>query len=197
EKPKEPPSNLALVGVYVFSPRIHQAIEALTPSWRGELEITDAIQGLLDSGGRVKARVLEGWWLDTGKKDDLLSANYIVLDTYCQRELKGEIEKSEVMGRVSVGPGARVRNSTVRGPTVIGANAVIEDAFIGPHTSIGDNCVIRRAAVEHSVILEESRIEEVSRLEDSLIGRQVKISGRTDRKGPMRLLLSDSSEVEL
>jgi len=195
EKPAEPPSDLALVGVYLFSPRVHEVIERLQPSARGELEITDAIQRLLDSGAGVRARILNGWWLDTGKKDDLLDANYVVLDTYCRRAIDGTVENSSVAGRVTVGRGTRVRNSTVRGPTVIGANVVVEDAFIGPHCSIADNCVIRRAAIEHSVILEASRVEQVERLEDSLIGRHVRIAGRSG-KG-MRLLLSDSSEVEL
>jgi len=197
EKPKEPPSDLALVGVYVFSSRVHEIIEQLKPSKRGELEITDAIQRLMETGGKVRARVVTGWWLDTGKKDDLLDANYVVLDTYCQRDVQGATENSVITGRVTVGPGALVRNSTVRGPTVIGANAIIEDSFIGPHTSIGDGCTIRRSGVAHSVILEHSLVEDIKRLEDSLIGRQVIVRTGTGQRGTLRLLLSDSSEVEL
>uniref|UniRef100_A0A7C4CCE5 Glucose-1-phosphate thymidylyltransferase n=1 Tax=candidate division WOR-3 bacterium TaxID=2052148 RepID=A0A7C4CCE5_UNCW3 len=195
EKPPQPPSDLALVGVYVFSPRIHQVIAGLKPSARGELEITDAIQQLADSGARVRARILSGWWLDTGKKDDLLDANYIVLDTYCRRSLKGTLEKSTVTGPVTIGPGTQVCNSTLYGPTVIGSGAVIEDSTVGPHCSIADNCTIRRTAVARSVILEHSHIAGVEKLEESLIGRHVRITGQSGRG--LRLLLSDSSEVEL
>lgn len=195
EKPSDPPSDLALVGVYLFSPRVHAVIAGLKPSARGELEITDAIQQLAESGGRVRARVLSGWWLDTGKKDDLLDANYVVLETYCRRAIAGTVENSTVTGPVAIGPGTLVRNSTLRGPTVIGTGAVIEDSSVGPFCSIADNCTISRSHVEHSVILEHSRVTGVSRLENSLIGRHVRITGRSG--SGLRLLLSDSSEVEL
>ncbi len=197
EKPRDPPSNLALIGVYVFSPRIHEAIARIKPSGRGELEITDAIQELMSIGGKVRAEVVQGWWLDTGKKDDLLDANYIVLDTYVRRSLLGEVKDSDIRGRVLIEEGAQVRGSKVRGPTVIGKGAVIEDAFIGPHSSIAPNCRITRSAIEHSVVLDGSVIQDVERIEDSLIGRDVKICGRSGRHGAMRLLLSDLSEVEL
>ena len=195
EKPAQPPSDLALVGVYIFSPRVHQVIAGLKPSARGELEITDAIQQLADSGARVRARVLSGWWLDTGKKDDLLDANYVVLNTFCRRRIEGAVADSNLSGEVTVGPGAQVRNSTVLGPTVIGAGVVIEDSSVGPHCSIADNCLIRSSTVVRSVVLERSHIVGVRRLEQSLIGREVRICGGSG-KG-LRLLLSDSSEVEL
>ncbi|MEO0085351.1 MAG: glucose-1-phosphate thymidylyltransferase [candidate division WOR-3 bacterium] len=195
EKPTRPPSDLALVGVYLFSPRVHRVIAGLKPSARGELEITDAIQQLADSGASVRARVLSGWWLDTGKKDDLLDANYVVLDTYCRSAIEGTVENSNLTGEVEVGPGAQVRNSTILGPTVIGAGAVIESSLVGPHCSIAGNCIVRDSTVVRSVILERSRITGVKRLEQSLIGREVRISGASG-KG-LRLLLSDSSEVEL
>lgn len=197
EKPQDPPSNLALVGVYVFSPRIHQAIERIRPSARDELEITDAIQALMDSGGTVLSRIARGWWLDTGKKDDLLVANYTVLDTYCRREVLGEVEGSDIDGRVQVDRSARVVNSTVRGPAVIGAGAVIERSTVGPHASVGAGCRVTGSTVVRSVVLEESTIEDVERIEESLIGRQVRIRGSRGRQLATRLLLSDSSEVEL
>lgn len=197
EKPKDPPSNLALVGVYIFSPRIHEAIARIKPSWRGELEITDAIQKLMDIGGKVRARIISGWWLDTGKKDDLLAANYTVLDTYTRRSVKGDVADSDIAGRVLVEEGARVHKSTIRGPTVIGSGTTIDNAFIGPHSSIGSGCRIRSSSVEHSVVLEGSVIEDVERIEDSLLGRNVRIQGHVGRHRAMRLLLSDSSEVEL
>ena len=130
EKPKDPPSDLALVGVYIFGPGIHEAIDHIKPSARNELEITDAIQELMNAGGRVKARLVEGWWLDTGKKDDLLNANYTVLDTYVHRQILGQVDGSSIEGRVLVEDGAQVRNSTVRGPSVIGRRATVEDAFL-------------------------------------------------------------------
>jgi glucose-1-phosphate thymidylyltransferase len=136
EKPDRPPSNLALVGVYFFTPVIHDAVNAITPSARGELEITDAIQHLLDSGAKVKSQVMDGWWLDTGKKDDLLAANTMVLDSWCQRELRGDVdESSDIQGRVEIGEGTTISNSRIRGPVVIGENCKVSDSFIGPFTS--------------------------------------------------------------
>lgn len=195
EKPKTPPSDLALVGVYIFSPKIHPVIDTLTPSARGELEITDAIQGLINDGVKVYPLIIDGWWLDTGKKDEIVSANYIVLDTYCERNLAGEVASSSVVGRVTIAPGAVVRNSTIEGPSIIGANAIIEHSLIGPHTSIGPGCIVRHSQVEHSVILENSIIEDVNLLSESLIGREVRVRGK--RAKGLKLLLSDSSEVEL
>ncbi|HEY9877258.1 MAG TPA: glucose-1-phosphate thymidylyltransferase, partial [Leptolyngbyaceae cyanobacterium] len=143
EKPKVPPSDLALVGVYFFSPTIHDAISRIQPSTRGELEITDAIQTLIDHGKRVEARQLSGWWLDTGKKDDLLEANRIILDNCSITESEGEVDtNSRVTGRVKVGAGSRIINCTIRGPVIIGENCHIENCFIGPYSSIADKVTL-------------------------------------------------------
>src|SRR5262245_55193648 len=172
EKPKEPRSNLALVGIYFFSSAIHAAIDRIEPSWRGELEITDAIQALLDDGEEVLSDRVDAWWLDTGKKDDLLTANTVVLDEWVTRRIEGEIDpQSQVTGRVQLGRRSRVINSTVRGPVVVGENVLVENSFIGPFTSIGSGCRIVSSVLEHCVLLENARIEQVDRLEDSLIGK--------------------------
>lgn len=196
EKPQDPPTNLALVGVYLFSPSIHPAIDQLTPSWRGELEITDAIQSLLETGKRVGWQSLAGWWLDTGKKDDLLTANTMVLDSWGQREIKGEIDlTSQVSGRVSIGEGTQIINSTVRGPGAIGAHCLIKDSFIGPFTSIGDHSKVEGSVIEHSVLLAGVNVFQVDRLEDSLIGRYARVS-RHNRHRSLQLLLGDDAVVE-
>lgn len=196
EKPQQPPTNLALVGVYFFSPAVHQAIDTLKPSWRGELEITDAIQKLLDTGKKVDWRQLEGWWLDTGKKDDLLSANTQVLDTWCSREILGEVdEASQVNGRVSLGAGSRVVRSTIRGPAVIGEDCLIQDSFIGPFTSIGTHSRVENSVIEHSVLLAGTTVSQVDRLEDSLLGRNARVA-RHNRHRSLQLLLGDDTVVE-
>lgn len=197
EKPPQPPSDLALVGVYIFSNRIHQAIEPLQPSARGELEITDALQGLINSGARVLPVIVAGWWLDTGKKDDLLNANRVVLATHCQRSIEGVVDNCQITGAVMVSPGARITDSTLKGPAVIGSNTSIERSTIGPFVSIGSGGQIVCSRIEHSVILENSLIVNVNFIEQSLIGREVRIKGGQDRALPLHLLLSDSSEVEL
>lgn len=198
EKPEVPPSNLALVGIYIFSPRIHEAIDKIKPSRRGELEITDAIQELINMRCSVESFVLDMWWLDTGKKDDMLTANAIVLDEWTKRSIEGEVDKgSRLLGRVSVGKGAVVRNSTIRGPVVIGENAVIENSFIGPHTSIGSSVRIISSSVEHSVIMDGSELKDIERLEESLIGRRVKIMENRKSHKALRLMLGDDSLVEV
>lgn len=198
EKPKEPPSNLALVGVYVFSSRIHEAIRRIKPSWRGEFEITDAIQELINMGCNVKSEILNSWWLDTGKKDDVLTANSIVLDEYVKNGMHGNLDSnSKVTGRVTIGRGAIVVKSVIRGPVVVGENARIENSFIGPYTSIGDNTEIMDSSIEHCVILNGAVIKGVERLEDSLIGKDVKVSKNHDNHRALRLMIGDYSEVEV
>ncbi len=198
EKPTNPPSNLALVGVYFFRPVIHEAIARIRPSARDELEITDAIQHLLDAGRRVESHVIEEWWLDTGKKDDLLAANTTVLDAWCERDIRGDVDgASDVQGRVQLGEGSIVRGCRIRGPTVIGRNCRLTESFIGPFTSIGDGTEVTRAHLQHAVVLEACRITGIDRLEDSLIGRNAVIRSDGSRGGAVRLLIGDDSEVEL
>lgn len=197
EKPENPPSNLALVGVYIFSRSVHDAIARIKPSFRGELEITDAIQELINMKCKVESEILDGWWLDTGKKDDLLQANTVVLDEYIKRQIKGRVDgRSQVSGRVTVEKGATVVNSIIRGPVIIGKGAKIKDSFIGPFTSIGDNVTVTGSAIEHSVILNNSDVEGVERLEDSLIGRCARIIRNQNRHKALRLMVGDDSIVE-
>jgi glucose-1-phosphate thymidylyltransferase len=196
EKPKTPPSNLALVGVYVFSNKIHQVIDKIKPSWRGELEITEAIQEMINLGHKVKAERLDTWWLDTGKKDDILVANAKLLDEYIKREINGGIIESKIEGRVTIQENAKVVNSTIRGPCVIGENCLIENSFIGPYTSIGDGAHVIDSSVEYCVILEKALIKGVERLEESLIGRNAKILKNQKHK-TLKLNVGDYSEVEI
>ncbi|MGH7807083.1 MAG: glucose-1-phosphate thymidylyltransferase [Thermodesulfobacteriota bacterium] len=198
EKPEEPPSNLALVGVYVFSPAIYGAISEIKPSWRGELEITDAIQRLLDKGCIVESSVLSGWWLDTGKKDDLLEANRLVLDEWVVRRIEGVIDdKSRVVGRVVLEREAQIINSDVRGPVVVGKGTVIENSFIGPYTSIGEDCVIKNSALEHCVLLDGVKLEGVERMQDSVLGRNAQVRSIPENHRTLRLLIGDDTEVLL
>lgn len=197
EKPADPPSNLALVGVYLFDPSIHEAVRAIEPSARGELEITDAIDWLIRNGHRVSHQMLDGWWIDTGKKDPLLECNRLVLDTVVRRMDGSVDDASKVEGRVVVSEGAKVVNSTVRGPAVIGADTRIENTFIGPYTSIGADCVIADAELDHSVVLNHSHIIGVSRITDSLIGQQVRVIRSPERRQAVRLTLADHSHLEL
>lgn len=198
EKPASPESNLALVGVYLFSPRIHKAIDQIKPSARGELEITDAIQELMDSGGNVTSHTVSEWWLDTGKKDDMLTANTIVLDEWIKTDIRGEVDSSsQIQGRVSIAENARIINSHIRGPVVIGQGAEIRDTFIGPFSSIGDGCIIERSVIEHVVVLKEAVIRDVDRLEDSLIGRRAVISKNNRFHNAYRLMIGDDSIVEV
>ncbi len=198
EKPDVPPSNLALVGIYIFSHKIHRAIDRIRPSKRGELEITDAIQELINMGCNVKSLVLDMWWLDTGKKDDMLTANATVLDEWLKGNIEGETDDaSRLLGRVAVGRGSVIRESTIRGPVVIGENTVIKNSFIGPHTSIGSNVKLVNSSVEHSVIMDGSELRDIERLEESLIGRNVKIIRNNKMHKALRLMIGDDSVVEV
>ena len=198
EKPKEPKTNLALVGIYLFTPDIHQAIAQIKPSGRGELEITDAIQKLLDTKKIVRSHILSGWWLDTGKKDDLLEANRIVLDDLLRRNIKGQIDsESRIVGRVEIREGARVEKSTVRGPVSIAEGCQIRNSFIGPFTSIGAGTIIEDSSVQHSVIMGNSRISRIERLEDSLIGTGVELTKGDERFKAVKLFVGCDSRLEL
>ena len=198
EKPKDPPSDLALVGVYFFTPKIHEAISTIKPSWRGELEITDAIQALIDSGAVVRGEILQSWWLDTGKKDDFLAANTTVLDEYATRDIQGEIDsESRIEGRVTISKGAKVIRSVIRGPVIIGQDAVIIDSFVGPFSSIGESSHILNAVVEHVVILEQAVVDGVGRIEDSLIGRHARVARGQGHSDALKLMIGDHSQVEI
>ncbi len=196
EKPRVPPSRFALVGVYFFKPVVFEVIKGLKPSWRGEFEITDAVQTMLEKGFSVGHSIVDGWWLDTGKKDDLLYANLLLLDEFGTKEIKGELVGSKADGRVSVGEGSKIVNSTIRGPVVIGGNCLIQDSFIGPYTSIGDNAKVFNSSIEYSIVLEGACIEHVDRLEESLVGRNARLVKNRARNA-VRLHVGDYSEVEL
>ncbi len=197
EKPAEPKSDLALVGVYLFSGKIMDACHAIDPSPRGELEITDAIQWMIDQGQTVAERTITGWWKDTGKLYDMLEANRIVLDTYEQR-VDGTLDAdSEIQGRVVIEEGAELVNSTVRGPAIIGRGTKLVNTFIGPYTAIYHSCEITDSEIEHSIVLEETSISDVDRMEDSLIGKQVEVTRSTRKPAAMRLMLGDHSRVAL
>lgn len=198
EKPKEPKSNLALVGIYLFRPSIFDAIGKIKPSPRGELEITDAISKLIELGGKVRFNRLTSWWLDTGKKDDMLLANDTVLDDWLEGKNDGEVDaESKVSGRVQIGKGSRLVRSSVRGPAVIGENVTLTDARIGPFTALGDGVTIERSGVEHCVIMEGSRIHDIARLEDSLVGKRVLVHPGTTRHGALALMVGDDCVIEL
>jgi len=197
EKPAEPPSDLALVGVYLFDHHIHEAVRAIEPSARGELEITDAIRWLIDNGHRVRHEVLDGWWKDTGKLVPLLEGNRLVLEAIEPR-IDGTVDAASVVeGRVVLEAGAEVKGSVVRGPAVIGANTRIVDSYVGPFTSIDRDCEIVGSEIEHSIVLAESQIIGITRMVDSLIGRHVSVTRSSRRPHAARLMLGDHSQVEL
>jgi glucose-1-phosphate thymidylyltransferase len=197
EKPKDPPSNLALVGVYMFNSSIFEAGKAIEPSPRGELEITDAIQHLVDSGRRVDSHVVHGWWKDTGQVQDMLDANRLILDDI-DEEHAGELRDTKVEGRVAIAEGAVLERSTVRGPAVIGARARIVDAYIGPYTAIGEDVVIERSEVEHSIVLAGSQVRDLpGRIEASLIGRDVSITRTEALPRVFRFVVGDNSDITI
>lgn len=198
EKPRQPRSNWALVGVYMFDRHIFETEAVLKPSWRGELEITDAIQYLIDKGYSVQSYKVDGWWKDTGKLDDMLEANRLILETI-STSIHGEVDsRSRIDGRVEVGRGAVVKASTIRGPAVIGEDTIIENAFIGPFTSIADHCEIRNSEIEHSIVLRGAKILNLQRrIEDSLIGVDVRIARNDRPPQAYRFLIGDSSHIEI
>ena len=197
EKPALPPSDLALVGVYLFDRTVHEAVRAIRPSARGELEITDASQWLIDHGHRVRHEVVDGWWIDTGKLDTLLEGNRLVLETITSR-IDGNVDSdSRIEGRVVIEAGAVLINSTVRGPAIVGRDTVVRDSYIGPYTSVYFDCEIVSTEIEHSVVLEQSRIEGVPRMQDSLLGKQVVVTRSEARPKATRLMLGDHSVVDL
>ena len=196
EKPPEPKTDLALVGVYMFTPQIHDAARAIEPSARGELEITDAIQHLVDTGARVEPHIVRGWWKDTGRLEDMLEANRLILETL-GHDVQGEIIDSTVDGRVIIEPGAVLERSAVRGPAIIGARTRLIDAYVGPYTAIAEDCLVEQAEVEHSILLAGARVRHLSgRMESSLLGRNVVIE-RDERRQPRayRFMVGDNSEI--
>lgn len=197
EKPKNPTSNLALVGIYIFSPLIMKAIKEISPSWRGELEITDAIQKLIDWDMPVHSSIISEWWLDTGKKDDLLNANRIVLDELLRTNIRcTDCIDSQITGRVVIPEDCTIKNSHIRGPVILGSGVIVEDSFIGPFSSIGNNTKIINSSVEHVVLLENCEVTGITRLEDSIMGRNAKVTKKNSIRGEISLIVSDDSIVE-
>jgi glucose-1-phosphate thymidylyltransferase len=197
EKPVDPPTDLALVGVYLFDRTINDAVRSIEPSPRGELEITDAIQWLVDQGRRVRQEELTGWWIDTGKLTPLLEANRLLLEKI-EARIDGEVDEGSVLdGRVVVEAGARVVNSTLRGPLVIGANTVVEHSFIGPFSAVGSDCRVSHSEIEHSVVMDSSTIRDIPRLEDSLIGKDVVVSRTQVRPRALRLMVGDHCQIDV
>lgn len=197
EKPKDPPSNLAVAGVYCFQNKIMDILETLPPSPRGEYEITDAIQRLIEDGGNVMGKQVEGWWKDTGRPFDLIDANRLLLEDLepCN---EGETEGSRITGRVSIGAGSKVTDCVIMGPALIGPNVILESAYVGPFTSIGGGSTIRHSEVENSVIDEEVTIEDVDiRLQECLLGLRASVRGGKRVPRTLSMTLSDASSVEL
>ncbi len=196
EKPKKPMSNLALVGVYMFDFHVFEAINAIKPSWRNELEITDSIQYLVDHGYEVHPHLVSGWWKDTGKIEDILEANRLILETIVGKILGKVDEESRINGQVIIEEGAVVQNSIIRGPAIIGSETEIIDSYIGPFTAIQERCRIIKTEIEHSIVLKGSEIRDVgSRIDQSLIGRDVKIYKCPPKPSVYRLIVGDKSEI--
>ena len=199
EKPAKPKSNLALVGIYLFNKNIHVAIDAIKPSRRGELEITDAIQKLIDLKYHVDSHILTSWWLDTGKKDDMLEANRVVLDEMEDYDMRGTLDgNSVVSGRVHIGEGSKLTNCTVRGPAVIGKDCILENTYIGPFTSIGDGAQVSNVEIEHSILREKCKIKDFDgRIVDSLIGVNVELARSHAKPVAYKFMLGDDSKVDV
>ncbi|HOB15653.1 MAG TPA: glucose-1-phosphate thymidylyltransferase [Defluviitoga sp.] len=199
EKPKVPPSNLAIVGVYIFTPLIFEAINHITLSWRGEYEITDAIQWLIDNTKSVGAHIIEGWWKDTGKPEDLIEANRKILNELKEIQIEGEIkEGSSIQGNVIIGKNTIIINSIIRGPVIIGENTTINNSYIGPYTSIGDGVYISSSEIEHSIVLNDANIINIPiRIESSVIGENANIISIERRPYSIKLILGDYSHIQI
>jgi glucose-1-phosphate thymidylyltransferase len=197
EKPKQPPSNYAITGAYFFKPVVFDMIKQLKPSWRGEYEITDTIRLMIQNGHGVGYGIHEGWWFDTGKKDDILFVNSVILDERIKPDVRGEIVDSKINGRVAICEGTRIVKSTIRGPCIIGKNCKIENAYIGPYTSIGDNTEITDSSVEYSIVMDNVLIKGIRRLGESIIGSNAKLIKGTEEVDNIRLHVGDYSEIIL
>lgn len=196
EKPQNPPSNLALMGIYVFSPYIHEAINQIKPSDRGELEITDAIQQIINLGYSVKSFIVKSWWLDTGKKDDLLEANRVILGELDSSTINGHMDMhSNINGRIHLSDETQLIHSRIDGPAIIGDGTLIEHSSIGAYTSIGNNCKIQESELRNCVILDHAQIIGVKNLEDSIIGRSSIIKCQSTDSQSLRLMIGDDNEV--
>jgi len=196
EKPKEFISNLALIGVYAFKKKIFDACDAIKPSWRNELEITDAIQWLIENKFKVPARITTGWWKDTGKAEDMLDANRLILDSLEEKNL-GNVENSKIEGRVFIDKDSKILNSTIRGPAIIGKNCEINGTYIGPYTSIGNFCKLKDTEIENSIIIDKAEISDVKKIYDSLIGKEVKIFKKQTIPKGKRFVVGDRSILEV
>ncbi|MEU5347093.1 MULTISPECIES: glucose-1-phosphate thymidylyltransferase [unclassified Streptomyces] len=197
EKPPRPKSDLALVGVFLFTPAIHEAVRAVTPSRRGELEITDALQRMIDRRGDVRSTIISGYWKDTGNVTDMLEVNRSVLE-YVETAMDGTVdEESEIIGRVRIEAGARVRRSRIVGPAIVGADTVITDAYVGPFTAVGEGCRIEDSEIEYSIVLADASLTGVRRVEASLIGRHVTVTPAPRKPAAHRLVLGDHSKVQI
>ena len=197
EKPKERISDLALVGVYLFDRTVHEAIDGVEPSWRGELEITDSIQAMIAAGRTVRAEMVTGWWKDTGKLEDLLEANRMMLSRLEPR-VDGEVDgPSRLVGRVVVEEGAKVTRSVIRGPAIIGRGTIVEDSLVGPDASIYEDCAVAASEIEDSIVMERCRLEDVRGMAQSLLGKDVEVRRGRARPAAYRLMLGDQSQVEV
>jgi glucose-1-phosphate thymidylyltransferase len=197
EKPKDHISDLALVGVYLFDATVHEAVASVEPSWRGELEITDSIQYLIDSGRTVRAEMVAGWWKDTGHLEDLLEANRMMLSRIEARVDGDADEASSLIGPVSVAQGAKVSRSVIRGPAVIGEDTVVEDSLVGPNASISFGCRIENSQIEDAIVMERCRVTDVRAMAQSLLGKDVEVRRGRDGAAMYRLMLGDQSQVEV
>ena len=196
EKPRQPPSSYAVIGIYFFKPVVFDVIKELKPSWRGEYEITDTIRLMMQKGYKIGYSIIDGWWFDTGKKDDILQVNSIILDETIKREIRGEVIDSRIDGRITIMEDTKIVNSTIRGPSIIGRNCIIENSYIGPYTSIGDNAKIIGSSIEYSIILKGATINGIDRLEESLIGENAKLV-KSNKRNAIKLHIGDYSEVIL